>query len=120
MGYGPTPNAGASPDHKGDSIIVMITNACPKTGNEEWCTAPNQFGYGAHFDIASVGNPNGWGNVVVQYEKTDCGAAKGLAGSKLQGDLLENYAQCKCAAQKKPAVRRDGRALQIKGREFWE
>ena len=50
---------------------MMITNACPQKGNEEWCTSPNRHGYKWHFDIAVPGNvpglvgQNGWGELFI-------------------------------------------------------
>jgi hypothetical protein len=38
----------------GQSIIVMVTNLCPNSGNAQWCANPggsNQYGYQYHFDI---------------------------------------------------------------------
>ncbi|KAG8532161.1 uncharacterized protein KY384_003801 [Bacidia gigantensis] len=90
----------------GSKITVMVTNLCPANGNEVWCTAPNQYGYGAHFDIMSQGNPNGnWDNPVVQYKKVACPV-----------DLAGNFQTCECAGgAKKSRVRRglvQGRSLE--------
>ena len=43
---------GDTSQHKGEKVIVLITNSCPIKGNEAWCTSPNPHGYAYHFDIA--------------------------------------------------------------------
>lgn len=91
----------------GESVTVMVTNSCPTQGNEQWCSVPNKFGYGAHFDLAV--QPAGWGewlflpffgtllmlmvvgNVVVSYAPTAC-----------PGSLTGDWGSCKCAGQSSP------------------
>lgn len=100
QGYGPVANSGASPAFKGDTVVVMITNLCPAADNQEWCSSPNRYNYDQHFDMGSDGNsPNGWGNVVVAYERVDCASA----AQSLVGDYK---GQCDCAAGKTSRVRR--------------
>lgn len=47
--------------------MVVITNLCPYSGNENWCPSSgnNAYGYSAHFDINSLSgngqfNSLGW------------------------------------------------------------
>ena len=112
MGYGPTPNAGASPNYKGDKVIVMVTNSCPEQGNEEWCSSPNQYKYKQHFDMGGdgSGSPNGWGNVVVSYKPANCSDSKlPEYNDKMQGDLEGNWEQCKCYGQPPAPVTSKGK-----------
>lgn len=48
----------------GETITVMITNLCPAQGNAQWCSVPDQYGFGAHFDIMSQAGPGGWSEFV--------------------------------------------------------
>ena len=64
------PGAGPS-NQKVDrkTITVMIVDACPVNGNQQWCSAPNAYGKSVHFDIAVPENsdhgPNHWGESLV-------------------------------------------------------
>eukprot|EP01112_Ceratiomyxa_fruticulosa_P013279 TRINITY_DN3726_c0_g1_i1.p1 TRINITY_DN3726_c0_g1~~TRINITY_DN3726_c0_g1_i1.p1 ORF type:complete len:142 (-),score=29.35 TRINITY_DN3726_c0_g1_i1:95-520(-) len=90
-GYSPTGGQGAP---NNNSIVVMVTNLCPPSGNEQWCpSGTNSYGYGAHFDLMDH-NMNGkisqlgWNNPEVTYQQVSCGSG----GSPSSSD----YSQCKC------------------------
>ena len=80
-----------------DSVVVLITNLCPVSGNEEWCKSPNGAGKNYHFDIAipsgadGTSGQNGWGNTFVNFQKVSC---------NLAGPMLGNYKNCKCAGER--------------------
>ncbi|ORY71137.1 RlpA-like double-psi beta-barrel-protein domain-containing protein-containing protein [Pseudomassariella vexata] len=72
----------------GQSIIVMVTNLCPNSGNAQWCPnagATNQYGFSYHFDIMAQ-NPVLGDNAVVDFEETSC-----------PGAAASDFAQCQCA-----------------------
>ncbi|KAI9851595.1 MAG: hypothetical protein M1824_002600 [Vezdaea acicularis] len=84
-------NTGTSPPGQGsgagagETITVLVTNECPAVGNEQWCSTPNQYGFGAHFDIMSQGGPNGWNNPIVTYRQVSCPST-----------LSQHYQGCEC------------------------
>ncbi|KAF8344144.1 glycoside hydrolase [Cantharellus anzutake] len=72
----------------GQSIIVMVTNLCPSTGNGQWCPSTgsmNDYGYSAHFDIMSK-DGFGWDNPVVDYAQVECPSS-----------ASNSFSQCVCA-----------------------
>ena len=68
------------------SIIVMVTNLCPNSGNAQWCPTvggTNQYGYSYHFDIMAQSEVLG-DNPVVDFEEVACPSTS-------------DYSQCQCA-----------------------
>eukprot|EP01123_Difflugia_compressa_P014911 TRINITY_DN812_c0_g1_i1.p1 TRINITY_DN812_c0_g1~~TRINITY_DN812_c0_g1_i1.p1 ORF type:complete len:187 (+),score=35.83 TRINITY_DN812_c0_g1_i1:49-609(+) len=89
---GCSPGGGGAPSTT--CITIMVTNLCPANGNEQWCSVPNQYGYGAHFDLMDhnmngIISAMGWDNPEVTYQQVGCGGG----GSPSSGD----YGMCQCA-----------------------
>lgn len=77
----------------GKSITVMITNSCPLTGNEQWCSEEglsNHYGFPYHFDVWN--SPNfqalGWDNEIVTFERVPC--------SDPSAPNLDHWKTCEC------------------------
>ena len=77
----------------GQSIIVMVTNLCPNSGNAQWCPQPgakNTYGYEYHFDL--MASSSGLGeimgdNPVVNFTSVAC-----------PSQATSDFAQCQCKA----------------------
>ena len=58
------------------TIDVIVTDVCPATGNQEWCSVPkNKYGYSYHFDLNDgQGQITAlkWDNPVVTFKSIPC------------------------------------------------
>eukprot|EP01113_Clastostelium_recurvatum_P033144 TRINITY_DN4350_c1_g1_i3.p1 TRINITY_DN4350_c1_g1~~TRINITY_DN4350_c1_g1_i3.p1 ORF type:complete len:418 (-),score=116.55 TRINITY_DN4350_c1_g1_i3:54-1307(-) len=85
-----------------EPITIMITNRCPSTGNEEWCTdkgKANSIGMHAHFDImdynmAGLVSALQWNNPVVTYRRVACGGSQGSPSCEMAESCKCNMNKC--------------------------
>ncbi|KAJ4407860.1 Endoglucanase-5 [Gnomoniopsis sp. IMI 355080] len=90
-GESPCSSCGAG-GASGESIIVMVTNLCPNSGNAQWCPVDggtNEYGYSYHFDIMASSSALGeilGDNPVVNFSEVACPSA-----------ATTDYDQCVCA-----------------------
>ncbi|XP_025105069.1 endoglucanase-like [Pomacea canaliculata] len=76
------PGEGDAPPNN-NSIVFMVTNACPIIGNEKWCgiqgkpgtKSVNTYGYEVHFDLQNQAGQIDriyWNNPEVTWEEVTC------------------------------------------------
>ncbi|KAF3771436.1 family 45 glycoside hydrolase [Cryphonectria parasitica EP155] len=90
---GEAPSGQGTGGATGESIVVMVTNLCPNSGNAEWCPVvggTNEFGYEYHFDIMASSSALGeilGDNPIVTFESVTCPSA-----------ATADWEQCVCYA----------------------
>ena len=74
-----------------DSQVLLVSNSCPASDNQQWCSSPNWYGYNAHFDLMDINNSGvvaalGWNNPEVYYQQISC-----------PDQQWNQWMQCQCA-----------------------